>query len=156
MTPTYDGTNITTNEVFVSQARAAGDEAVGDIERRCTTTIHNLLQALLDLPSDTYAAGLSSQTTGTEGSCSEGSSHWTQENMPPFVQWMSAQGVSWIDVWRSDIDCPYDKVRSSVLIQWYIEYNASVLPAFRCQNGNADETEPWFIDAIASFLASGP
>lgn len=115
MTPTYDGTNITANEAFVSQAR--GPEGMGAAAACLLSLLVSSprlppLQALLDLPSDTYAAGLSSQTTGTEGSCSEGSSHWTQENMPPFVQWMGAQGVSWVDVWRSDIDCPYDQVRA--------------------------------------------
>ena len=50
--------------------------------------------------------------------------------MPPFVAWMAGAGVAWVDVWRSDIDCPYD------------------------QGGKADATEPWFIDAVASFLAS--
>ena len=86
-------------------ARSKGMRSISSIASVC------VVQALLNLPSDTYAAGLSSQTTGTEGSCSEGSSHWTQENMPAFVEWMVTQGVNWVDVWRSDIDCPYDKVR---------------------------------------------
>lgn len=103
MTPTYDGSNITENEVFVREA-------------------------LSRLPPGTYAAGLSSQVSDPTAKCAEGDSHWNSTNMPAFVQWMAQEGVDFVDVWRSDIDCPYDK------------------------NGQADSTEDWFLTAVEEFL----
>lgn len=45
------------------------------------------------------------------------------------MQWLATEGVDWVDVWRSDIDCPYD------------------------QRGAVDDTEAWFLQAVEQFLA---
>jgi hypothetical protein len=83
MTPTYDATNVTENEVFVRQALAA-------------------------LPPGSYAAGIGSVLApGAAGKC-EWDYKWTNASLAPFVGWLKEEGVEFVDVWRCDIDQAYD------------------------------------------------
>lgn len=52
-------------------------------------------------------------------------SHWNATSFGKFVQWIGAQGVRAVDIWRNDID-----------VTWPI-----------------DPTAPWMVDLLDSFLA---
>ena len=98
MTPTYNADNVTANHVFVASA-------------------------LQDLPVGSFEAGLGTVLGG--GANCPMVYGWTNSTLTPFVQWMGAQGVPSLAVWRCDIDKSY--------------------PA-------PDPTAPWFFAALAAFL----
>jgi len=99
MTPTYDGNNVSVNEAFVREALSA-------------------------LPSGSFAAGVASVLDPLVPPC-PWLSNWTDATFPPFLEWLAAEGVSTVDVWKCDID----------------DYRNS--------------TPAWMFDALAAFLAAG-
>jgi hypothetical protein len=102
MTPTYDASNVTADEVFVRDAVAF-------------------------FPPGAYAAGVGSVLAGG-AACKGGDYLWTNETFAPFVDFLGASSVEFVDVWRCDIDSAYDV-------------------------GAPDATAPFFLDALARFLA---
>ena len=99
MTPTYDATNVTASEAFVAAALAA-------------------------LPPGSYAAGIGSVLAG--GKKCEWDYQWTNATLAPFVGFLRAQSVEYLDVWRCDID----------------NYRPP------------DATAPFFLDALRAFVAA--
>ena len=102
MTPTYDATNVTEDEVFVAQAQQF-------------------------FPPGAYAAGVGTVLAAGHV-CGGGDFKWSNETFPPFVAYLGAQSVEFIDVWRCDIDAPYDV------------------------GGAPDLTAPFIFDALSAFL----
>jgi hypothetical protein len=102
MTPTYDAKNITLDEEFVAQALAF-------------------------FPPGSFAAGVGTVLQLGQ-KCGGGDYLWSNATFPPFVSNLATQGLEFIDVWRCDIDSPYDN------------------------KGSADLTAPWFLDSLGAFL----
>jgi hypothetical protein len=102
MTPTYDASNVTANRVFVKAALSA-------------------------LPPGSYAAGIGSVLA--PGPC-KWNYQWTNATLAPFVQFLTEQSVEFLDVWRCDIDSPYD-------------------------TKGPDATAPFFLEALKGFLGGG-
>lgn len=81
MTPTYDATNVTADEVFVAAAQAF-------------------------FPPGAYAVGVGSVLA--EGhTCGGGDFKWRNDTLPPFIDSVRQQSVEYVDVWRCDIDTHY-------------------------------------------------
>ena len=85
-------------------------------------------EALAALPPGSYAAGVGTVLAAGAPPCGGGSYLWTNATFPPFVDFLAASSVEFVDVWRCDIDARYD-------------------------DGAPDATAPWFFDALARFLA---
>jgi len=100
MTPTYDAANVTASREFVAHALAF-------------------------FPPGAYAAGVGSVLAA--GKCGGGDFLWKNETFAPFVAFLAAQDVEFVDVWRCDIDSAYDR-------------------------GAPDPTAPFFFEALAGFL----
>jgi len=107
MTPTYDAANVTRDREFVDAALAY-------------------------FPPGAFAAGVGTVLAAGAGKCGGGDFLWTNETFAPFVDFLGARAVEFIDVWRCDIDAPYDK------------------------GGAPDKTAPFFVDALARFLGGAP
>jgi hypothetical protein len=100
MTPTYDAKNVSEDFHFVRQA--------------------------LDyFPPGSFAAGIGSVLSTPK--CAGGDFLWTNSTLSPFVAFLGQQSVEYIDVWRCDIDTPYDVA-------------------------SPDPTAPFFLDALVDFL----
>ena len=102
MTPTYYATSVAQSEKFVPQALAA-------------------------LPPGSYAAGIGSVLAPDASPC-KWDYKWTNDTLRPFVDFLAASSVEFIDVWRCDIDSPYD-------------------------TKGPDTTAPFFMEALQHFLA---
>jgi hypothetical protein len=102
MTPTYNALNVSRNREFVDAALAF-------------------------FPPGAYAAGVGSVLAEGAPACGGGDFKWTNETFAPFVAFLGARTVEFVDVWRCDIDAPYDR-------------------------GAPDATAPFFTAALARFL----
>lgn len=106
MTPTYDAKNVSADYAFVADAQAF-------------------------FPPGAYAAGVGTVLAPGGPACGGGDYLWTNSTFAPFVDFLGASSVEFVDIWRCDIDSPYDK-------------------------GAPDRTAPFFFDALAKFLAPVP
>lgn len=88
-------------------------------------------QALAFFPPGSYAAGIGTVLAPGQPPCGGGDYLWTNATFSPFVNFLGDSQVEFIDVWRCDIDAKYD-------------------------NGRPDLTAPFFLDALAHFLAPAP
>lgn len=95
MTPTYDATNITFNEVYVREAQAF-------------------------FPPSHYAAGIGS-IWADPNNCPD-NYLWNSTSLPPFIEFLGVEGVASIDIWRCDIDGQNNARISPVLLSALEKY----------------------------------
>ena len=103
MTPTYGAENVTASRAFVDAA-------------------------LSFFPPGAFAAGIGTVLAAGARPCGGGDFLWTNATLAPFVSFLGAQNVEFVDVWRCDIDSPYGRA------------------------GAPDATAPFFFAALESFL----